>query len=113
MKAIPFFLLILSFNASAGTKCSEYALKGEVRRKGPEIILITAPKSLSEKTYRFDLPTRPAILPYIDNFVSGVFILKGEDKIIKASSIKDAVFDPVSGEKEPSVKKLKDVTCPQ
>ncbi len=113
MKVFILFLLFFSLNVAADAKCARYELKGEVKRNGPAIILITADKSLSQKTYHFELTSRPAILPYVGNFVTGVFTLKGEDKIVEASSIKDAVFNPVSGEKVPSVKKLKDVSCPQ
>lgn len=113
MKAFFLLLLTWSLNVSAETKCSQNELSGLIKRNGPDIILVSAPKSLSEKTYKFGLTTRGNVLPYINQYVSGVFILKGDDQIVKASSIKDAVYDPVSGEKNPSSKKLKDVPCPQ
>lgn len=113
MKAFLLLLLTISLDVSAETKCSQYELTGLIKRNGPHIILVSAPKSLSEKTFKFDLTTRGTVLPYINQYVSGVFILKGDDQVVKASSLKDAVHNPVSGEKNPSSKKLKDVPCPQ
>ena len=112
---LPLLLYTTISHASAPSKCAVVEMRGEVKRIEHKLIIVTAPKSLSQKILNIDYPARRDFLPYIGQVVKGEFIVKDADpemQILKVEKIEETISDPLTNTPLDILKKKKDVACP-
>lgn len=110
------YLLLSLFSFSALADCHLFQLKGLVKVENAEIFLTVNKGTLSERKYQALRSNEKEFAPFIDQFISGEFILGAANplsgsKLLSVSKLDRAVPDPLNHAGEFVLKKK--VPCPK
>lgn len=118
MKVLSLILIfIFSQSLLAKEKCTVYELQGTVKEVNDRLELWVAEKTLSQKNFKIPLKIELSFSPYVDKFIKGQFIFKGEDlqtneSILSVESIDLSTPDPLNQNEKNTMKKVKGIKCP-
>lgn len=109
-------LFILFTTSSWSAQCHLYQIKGQITRHKDLVHLVINENTRVEKKLRIPDKELPPVIPYIGQTVSGEFILKTPvtkgDQVLKVSSLKEAIPDPLNQKNHSSIHEVKVVPCP-
>lgn len=112
-------LLILSlfiFSSPTWSKCHLYEIKGQITRQKDLVQLVINENTRVEKKLRIPDKELPPVIPYIGQTVKGQFILKTpvtrDDQVLKVSSLKEEIPDPLNQKNHSFINAVKEVPCP-
>lgn len=113
----PFTLLTLSLSAF-GADCALYELKGHVKNVNNDLHLLVAHKTASEKDLTVPVRIQTDFSPYVDKYVAGTFIVEGKviktrTRIMGVQKIDFGLFDPLMQNELSTMKKVKELPCPE
>lgn len=106
------FLLSFTSHVLAKDKCALVMMKGHVRMDEKGTYLVVAEKTMSEKRHHVRIKVQDRLAPYLDQFVSGEFIVS-EGKILQVKKVEIRPYDPLYQNEQASYKKIKDEKCPK